>query len=72
MDSHDSHAKRRRTRYGGATVVRVPASNDRLLPPFDSFLHRRLETQSDAALCDALMGRMLRTWSAEAAARVIA
>ena len=30
---------------------------------------RRLETQSDAALCDALMGRMLRTWSAEAAAR---
>ena len=30
---------------------------------------RRLETQSDAALCDALMGRMLRTWSAEAAER---
>ena len=38
--------------------MRAPASDD-----------RRLETQSDAALCDALMGRMLRTWSAEAAAR---
>lgn len=54
MDSHDSHAQKRPKR----TIVKVPASDD-----------RRLETQSDAALCDALMGRMLRTWSAEAAAR---
>ena len=59
----DSHApKRFRTTLNGGPAPQKPT----IVRVTDD---RRLETQSDAALCDALMGRMLRTWSAEAAAR---